>query len=133
MHKALRIEKIKKIRKKLYIKIEKRQRSIRRAKVGCGLSFAQKTEMPYDTRTIRTYRVYIFVLLYMIRVYNGETAVLPLFVRYARFYFCVCGLFAVVAKYGLKRLFEERGAAAKHHVGVFSLAWRAAAVLVLVA
>ena len=55
----LSVLKNKKIRKKFYIKFEKRQRSIRHQKKGCGLIFAQYGKTAWDTRAKWTFRTYI--------------------------------------------------------------------------
>lgn len=87
IRKVLCAKKNKKNQKKIFIKIEKRQRSGKLLKTGCGLSFAQtpkKTDN--NTRTARTYRIYIAPLVvYNMRVIR-ENGFLSIFVRRARFY-----------------------------------------------
>ena len=67
----MHIEKNKKNPKKIFIKIEKRQRSIRRQKKGCGLIFAPIRKTACNTSTKRTYRAYIALLF----AYNMHTMV----------------------------------------------------------
>ena len=66
-------------KKKLYIKIEKRQRSIRRTKRGCGLVFAPiRKRLVIHAQNGRIVFIF-FVLRVAKRAYNCETAVLTLF------------------------------------------------------
>ena len=71
------------------------------------------TIIQHNIRTKRTYRVCILRFWVSVRAYIGETAFLPLFARSVRFYLREPYVVPSWRNTRLKRLFEERGAAAK--------------------
>ena len=64
-----------------------------------------------------------------IRAYNIETPFLTLFVRYVRSYLRVRPICHGTENTRLNRPFEERGAVAKNHVGMFSIFARGTAAV----
>lgn len=106
----LHVLKNKKIRKNLYIKIEKRQRGIRRAKGGGGIAKPICTQTACNIGTTRSYRIYIARPFAYDTLSKDRNGVFVVFRGAMLAFVCVCGLCAAVARYALKkRLFEERG------------------------